>query len=161
MFTDIEGSTELNERLGDQRWMDILRVHNAIVREQVAAHQGVEVKSQGDGFMMAFETARRGVQCGIALQRALARRSDLAEEDVRVRIGLHTGEAIREGGDFFGRHVNLAFRIADQARGGEILVSSLLKDLTDAGEFRFDDGRSVELKGLSDRQRIYGVGWSE
>jgi class 3 adenylate cyclase len=79
---------------------------------------------------------------------------------VRVRIGLHNGEAIREADDFYGRHVVLASRIADEARGGEILVSSLLKELTEtAGDIDFGAGREVELKGLSGRQRMYAVAW--
>jgi len=162
LFTDIEGSTALNERLGDQRWMDVLRLHNAIVRDAIAAHDGYEVKSQGDGFMIAFGSARLALQSAIALQRTIAEHNSVAGEPVQVRIGLHTGEAIKEADDFYGHHVNLAARIADQARGGEILVSSLLKELTDrAGEFRFDDGRSVDLKGLSNAQRVYEVRWRE
>ncbi|MEX2159951.1 MAG: AAA family ATPase [Dehalococcoidia bacterium] len=160
LFTDIEGSTALNERMGDQRWMDTLRVHNAIVRDAIAAHGGYEVKSQGDGFMIAFGSARLGLQCAIALQRNLSQHSAAEGERVQVRIGLHTGEAIKEADDFYGHHVNLAARIADQARGGEILVSSLLRELTNsAGEFQFDDGRSVDLKGLSSTQRVFRVAW--
>jgi class 3 adenylate cyclase len=162
LFTDIEGSTALNERLGDQRWMDVLRVHNAMVRDAIAAHGGFEVKSQGDGFMIAFGSARRALQCAIDLQSAIADHNRVAEEPVQVRIGLHTGEAIKEADDFYGHHVNLAARIAGQAQGGEILVSSLLKDLTDSsGEFVFDDGRDVELRGLSNAQRVYEVRWRE
>jgi class 3 adenylate cyclase len=78
-----------------------------------------------------------------------------------IRIGLHTGEAIRDADDFFGRHVILAARIADQARGGEILVSALLKELTESsGEFVFNDGREMQLKGLTGTQRVFGVAWT-
>ena len=77
-----------------------------------------------------------------------------------MRIGLHTGEAIKEGDDFFGKHVNLAARVAGQAQGGDILVSSLLKELTEsAGEFAFGDGRKVELKGLKGKHSVYTVVW--
>ena len=77
-----------------------------------------------------------------------------------MRIGLHTGEAIKEGDDFFGKHVNLAARVAGQAQGGEILVSSLLKELTEsAGEFTFGDGRAVGLKGISGKHRLFDVVW--
>lgn len=85
---------------------------------------------------------------------------------IRVRMGLHTGEVIKEGdpdgrADFFGKHVNLAARIAAQASGGEIVVSSLLKELTaSGGDITFDDGREIELKGLSGTQQIYAVGWN-
>jgi len=162
LFSDIEGSTALNERVGDRRWIELLRIHNAIVREQVAANGGFEVKSSGDGFMVAFSSARRGVACAIAVQRALAELTERSPDDaVRVRIGLHTGEAIAEEGDFYGRHVNLAARVGAAADGGEILVSSLLRELTaSSGEFDFDDGRDVQLKGLAGTHRVYAVRWA-
>jgi class 3 adenylate cyclase len=160
LITDIEDSTAMNERLGDQRWMDLLREHSAIVREQIRAHQGFEVKSQGDGFMVAYDSARRALQCAIALQRAFAEHNGKADEPLQVRIGLHTGEAIREADDFYGHHVNLAARIAAQAGSREILVSSLLKELTSSsGEFEYDAGRDVTLKGISDPQRLFAVHW--
>ena len=82
-------------------------------------------------------------------------------ESVRVRIGLHTGEAIAEEGDFYGRHVNLAARVGAAAMGGEILVSALLKELTgSSGEFEFDEGRDVQLKGLAGTHRVHSVTWS-
>lgn len=163
LFTDIEGSTAINERLGDQRWLELLRAHNGIVREQLVAHGGFEVKTAGDGFMIAFSSARRAVQCAIAIQHGVAALS-LAhpEEAVRVRAGLHTGEPIKDADDFFGKHVVLAARIAAQANGGEILVSSLLRELTEsAGDIRFGSGRSVELKGLSGAHNVYDVRWQE
>lgn len=160
LFSDIEGSTEMTERLGDLKWLDVLRAHNAIVREQVADHGGFEVKSEGDGFMLAFQSARRGVQCAIAMQRAFARHGETAAEPFRVRMGLHTGEVIKEANDFFGRHVILASRIANEAHGGQILVSSLLKELTEsAGDIRFADGRELELKGLAGVHRVFEVVW--
>jgi class 3 adenylate cyclase len=140
--------------------MELLREHNAIVREQLAAHGGYEVKSMGDGFMLAFGSALDGLRCAIGMQRAFARRNAEADETVRVRIGLHTGEAIKEADDFFGSHVNLAARVGGTATGEEILVSGLLKALTEsAGEFRFDAGREVELKGITGAQKVYAVGW--
>ena len=161
MFTDIEGSTAMTERLGDQKAQDVLRIHNDIIRQQVAAHQGFEVKSQGDGFMMAFSSARRAVESAIAIQKTLsAHNAENPSEPIRVRIGLHTGEAIREADDFFGKSVILAARIASQALGGQILVSSLLKALVESsGEFEFGESRSVELKGLSGSHEIVEVCW--
>ena len=163
VFSDIEGYTPMIDRLGDVRGHEVLRIHNAIVRQQIAAHQGFEVKSEGDGFMIAFSSARRALNCAIAAQRAFAAHNQQhAEEPIRVRIGLHTGEAIVEAEDFFGKTINLASRIAAQARGGEILVSSLLKQLTEsAGDIDFDEGREVELKGLSGAFRVHGVAWEE
>ena len=160
MFSDIEGSTALAERLGDRRFIELLREHNALVREKLKAHGGFEVKSEGDGFMLAFQSARRALECAVDIQRAFAKRNESADEPIRVRIGLHTGEALKEGDDFFGKHVNLAARVAGQAQGGEILVSSLLKDLTEsAGEFAFGEGRKVELKGLKGKHSVFEVVW--
>ena len=160
LFTDIVGSTLLNERLGDRRWMKVLREHNTLVREQIGANEGYEVKTEGDGFMVAFGSARRALQCAIAIQRAFAQRNSAAEQPVEVRAGLHTGEVIQEAGDFYGKHVNLAARVAGQAQGGEILVSSILKELTDStGDFAFSDAGEMALKGLSGTQRVFSVGW--
>ena len=128
LFTDIENSTAMFEKLGDLRAYEILHEHNAIIREQLAAHQGFEVKSMGDGFMLAFSSARRALLCAIGIQRAFEAWSDKHPEDpIRVRIGVHTGEAIKEAGDFYGKTVILASRIAAEANGGEILVSSTVE----------------------------------
>jgi uncharacterized protein (TIGR02246 family) len=159
-FTDIEGSSVMTERLGDVRWLELLHAHNALVRKQVRSHGGYEVKSEGDGYMIAFGSARRALQCAIAMQRDFAEHNAQAKEPMLVRIGLHTGEAIKDADDFFGRHVILAARIADEARGGEILVSGLVKELTaSGGDIAFGEGRDVELKGLSGSQRVFAVTW--
>ncbi len=161
LFTDIEGSTAANERLGDQRWLEVLHHHNHLVRQQVVANSGFEVKAQGDGFMVAFASARKGLLCAIASQRALRDHARQRPDDaVTVRIGLHTGEVLREGADFFGRHVILAARIASAARGGEILVSSLVRDLTrSSGDFRFGERREVSLRGTTGLHSLYPVLW--
>ena len=160
LFTDIEGSTAMTERLGDRRWLEVLHAHNAIVRGQVVSHEGFEVKSRGDGFMLAFESAHRALHCAIGIQRDLAEHNEAAEDLIRVRIGLHTGEVIQDAGDFYGKNVNLAARIAEEAQGGEVLVSSLVKELTEAaGDIVFGQEQEVELKGLSGRHRVFGVAW--
>ena len=118
LFTDVTGSSEMTERLGDVRAQELIQDHNAITRKQIAGHGGFEVKFQGDGFMVAFSSARRGLQFAIAVQRDLAQYNlTHADEPIKVRIGLHTGEAIRKDEDFFGRNVILASRIASQATG--------------------------------------------
>jgi len=110
--------------------------------------------------MLAFPSARRALRCAVAIQRATAAYDEHAEAPVRLRIGLHTGEATKEGYDFFGRSVIVAARIGAAARSGEILVSSLVRELTGgAEEFAFDGGRELELKGLSGLQRVFGVEW--
>jgi class 3 adenylate cyclase len=159
VFSDIEGSTALNERLGDVRWLEVLRAHNRTVRDQVKAYGGFEVKAQGDGFMIAFASARRAIDCARAIQEAIARYlGDLPDGPVRVRIGIHTGEAIREESDFYGKNVVVAARIADQATGGEILASSVVKTLTEsAGDIAFDEAREVELAGLAGTHSVYKI----
>jgi class 3 adenylate cyclase len=129
------------------------------VRDQVQAFQGFEVKSQGDGFMIAFPSARRAIQCARSIQDAVTRELDgHPDGPIRVRIGLHTGEAIREESDFYGRNVVVAARIADEARGGEILASSVVKHLAEsAGDVSFEDPREVELAGLTGRHAIYKI----
>ncbi len=156
LFSDIEGSTDLTERLGDQRAQELFRVHNELVREQIASHSGFEVKSMGDGFMVAFSSGRRALQSAIGIQRALATyNQENPYVVVRVRIGLHTGEMIKESEDFFGRNVILAARIAAKANGGQVLASSLVKELSESsGEFEFDEGR--DLAGCG-KTLVHGV----
>jgi class 3 adenylate cyclase len=159
LFSDIEASTELNERLGDVRWLDLLRAHHEVVRDQVHAHGGFEVKSQGDGFMIAFPSARRAVECARAIQDAIqAELGKHPDGPIRLRIGLHTGEAIREEADFYGKNIALAARITEQARGGEILASSVVKELTEsAGDLHFEGERELQLDGLSGTYTVYKV----
>jgi class 3 adenylate cyclase len=159
LFTDIEGSTEITERLGDRRWMALLNTHNEIVRGEAARHSGFEVKSQGDGFMFAFASAGDALRSAIGIQRAFADR-DPDDAELRVRIGIHTGEPIREAEDFYGKAVILAARIAAEARGSEILVSSLVRELTESsGEFVFESPTDAQLKGLSGTYRLSPVRW--
>jgi class 3 adenylate cyclase len=159
MFSDIEGFTSITERLGDRRAMDILREHNDIIRQRIANSGGHEIKAQGDGFMIAFSGASHALECAVGIQQDLATRNRSKPDlPIQVRLGLHSGEAIRDGDDFLGGSVILAARIAQQAMGGEILVSSVLKELCDlSGEFEFVDGRDIRLKGLSETRRVYSV----
>ncbi|MGH2685555.1 MAG: DUF1707 domain-containing protein [Actinomycetota bacterium] len=161
LITDMCGSTEMAERLGDHRWLQVLRRHNEIIRRCVVNHGGSEIKNQGDGFMIAFPSARRALLCAISIQRAFAdHRKENPDEPVEVRIGLHTGEVVREAGDLFGRNVIMTARITDQADANEIVCSSLVKQLTDSGgDLGFDGEREVELKGLSGPHRVYTLNW--
>ncbi len=178
MFSDIEDSTVLTERLGDQAWMELLRKHDALIREQLRAYDGFEVKTIGDAFMVAFRSAKKGLECAIAIQRAFGDGKSEVEggksdgevppptshlsPPVKVRIGLHAGEAIKDGDDFYGKNVILASRVAGKAVGGEILVSSLVRALVessvDAGTF--GEPREVELKGLTGSHALYAVRWA-
>jgi class 3 adenylate cyclase len=160
-FSDVEGFTSMTERLGDYAAQEVLKEHWGIVRDELAAHRGFEVKVHGDGFMVAFDSAARALRCARAIQQKQTAWNDAhPDHPMKVRMGLHTGEAIRDADDFLGSTVNLASRIATAARGGEILVSSLLKELcASTGEFDFDSGHELELKGLSQPHRVYAVKW--
>ena len=154
LVTDIEGSTTMTEELGDIRWMRVLNKHNEAVRGCVRDHGGIELKNQGDGFLLAFPSARRALLCAVSLQK------QFHDDELPVRMGLHTGEVIRDGDDLYGRNVILATRICDQARGEEILVSSLTKELTDSsGDLVFSGNREVELKGLNGTFRVWTLDW--
>jgi class 3 adenylate cyclase len=161
LFSDIEDSTIITERLGDESWLEVLREHNSIFREHMAAHEGYEVKSQGDGFMLAFPEPRKALEYAIRIQRDFAAKAEETENPLRVRMGLHTGEVIAEEGDFFGKNVILAARIAAQADGGEILVSEPMRQAADddGNELRFDEGRELELKGLAGSHKVFRAEW--
>ena len=155
-FTDIEDSMRLNAFLGDRRWLDVLRAHNEVVSRTTEEHGGTVVKSQGDGFMLAFASARRAASCAQAIEAAVAETFRDPGSPIRVRIGLHVGETVHEADDHFGHAVNYAARVASAAAGGEIVVSSLVHGLlAQTGEFEFDDVREVELKGIEGLQEIY------
>ena len=161
LFSDIEDSTVLTERLGDERWLGLLRAHNAIFRRSLGAHDGYEVKNQGDGFMLVFPSPAAALRCAIEVQLALAEQAEQSpEEAIRVRMGLHTGKAIAEEGDFFGRNVVLAARIAAQARGAEILVSEALREqAADEDGLVFGAGRELELKGMAGTHVVHRAEW--
>lgn len=160
VFSDIEGSTVHARELGDEEWFRVLTAHNDIVRNQVRDHDGREIKSEGDGFMLTFPSARRAVTCMVAVQTALAAHGrERPERTIRIRVGIHTGEAITAAdGDLFGSHVILAARIANEAVGGEILTSSLVRELiAPRREFSFGEPREVELKGLEGRHFVHPI----
>lgn len=154
MFSDIEESTALNERIGDRAWVRLIGKHDKSVRRHVDKHDGYVVKSQGDGFMVAFAKPEQAVRCAVDIQRSL--RKD--PKGIRVRIGIHVGKSVLRGDDLFGRNVAMAARVAGEADGGEILVSEAVRDgcrdITDIG---FDDGWDAELKGFAGTQALYAV----
>ena len=159
LFSDIEESTALNERIGDRAWVRLIGSHDKLVSGLVKRRSGHVVKSQGDGYMIAFARAEQAVRCGIDVQHAL--RKDAKHKrhgDIRVRIGIHMGRSVRRGEDLFGRNVAMAARVAAQAVGGQILVSQPVRDaLRDYDDIRFDEGRDAELKGFSGSYRLFAV----
>jgi class 3 adenylate cyclase len=161
LFTDVEGSTALTQRLGDAKAREVLRAHERIVREALKTHGGSEVKTMGDGFMASFSSATRALECAIAMQRAFAAHNQTAEEPIRVRIGLNAGEPIAEEKDLFGTAVNMAARIAGKAEGGEIVASDVVRQLVAGKGILFSDRGDVALRGFEDPVRLYEVLWRE
>ena len=161
MFTDIVGSTDLMVRLGDRRGRRLFAAHDQIVRAAAAELGGTEVKSTGDGMMLAFHSARRAVSCAMAVQNAIA---DLGETSagpsIGVRIGLSVGEPVEDRQDLFGISVNLAARITEEAQGGQILASRMVCDLASTShDFEFNLIGSLKLKGIEEQQTVYEVLW--
>lgn len=163
LFTDVVGSAEITERIGDDKWLDILRAHNAIVRAELAAHEASWSKNLGDGFMAAFPSPVSALRCAISIQHGLAAyNEDHPEEPLLARVGLHTGTVVKEADEFYGRVINLAARITGQAKGSGILVSDRLKELTEgAHEFSFGEGHEVQVRGARDPVRVYEVRWRD
>jgi class 3 adenylate cyclase/tetratricopeptide (TPR) repeat protein len=161
LFTDVVGSTSLRQHQGETAAQAIMNAHNEIMRQQIGEHSGQEVKTSGDSFMVAFDSARRAVECAVGVQRALHnynRRHPV--HPVKVRIGLHTGEAIRDGHDLFGTSVDAAARIMAKADGEQILVSDILKAVLGASkDFGFKNPKRVRLKGFAEGWRLWEVAW--
>jgi class 3 adenylate cyclase len=161
LFTDVEGSTALTERVGDAKAREVLRAHERIVREALRSHGGSEIKHTGDGIMASFPSATWAVEAAIAMQRAFAEYNETAEEPIKMCIGLNAGEPIAEEKDLFGTAVNMAARIAAKAEGGEILASDVVRQLVAGKGFLFSDRGEVELKGFEEPVRLYEVRWKD
>jgi class 3 adenylate cyclase/pimeloyl-ACP methyl ester carboxylesterase len=160
LFTDVEGSTAMTQRLGDAKAREVMREHERITRECLHAHGGSEVKTMGDGFMASFGSAVKALECAIAVQKAFAEHS-AGGEAIRVRIGLNAGEPIAEEADLFGTAVIAAARIAARAGGGEILASDVVRQLVAGKGFLFSDRGEVVLRGFDDPVRLFEVRWRE
>jgi class 3 adenylate cyclase len=158
VFTDIVASTARTAEVGDSVWMEALRHHQALVRKELEVWGGVEVKSTGDGFMLAFASSMSAVRCALAIRDSAPSVLARDGEPLGVKIGVHAGEPIRDGDDFYGTTVNIAARVAAAASSGEVVVSDLVRNLisTDKG-FAFSPPRVVEMKGLDEPQPVYVV----
>lgn len=157
LFSDIEESTALNESMGDRAFVRLLSRHDKLVRKQVDNHSGHVIKSQGDGFMVAFANPQEAVECSIAVQRALASQGKRQSGNaIRVRIGIHMGKSVRRGDDLFGRNVAMAARVAAEADGGEVLISETVREAV-GDELAVSAPREVELKGFRGTHRLYPV----
>jgi class 3 adenylate cyclase len=166
LFTDMEGSTTLTQRLGDAGAQEVLRTHNAIIRDALKAHDGSETKHTGDGLMASFSSASSALECSIAIQRAFAAHNESAEEPIRVRIGLNAGEPVAEDDpdgrkDLFGTAVQLAARICAHAEPEQILAPIVVRELAAGKRFLFADLGDVTLRGFEDPVRLFEVRWRE
>jgi adenylate cyclase len=159
-FTDLEESTALNDEVGDRRWVRILRAHERLVTSCVERADGHIVKNQGDGFMIVFRSAGAALDAAVAIQQRTARtsRRELRSSELRVRIGIHSGTVVNRSGDFFGRNVAVAARVAALADGGQILATVATVDA--AGDERtVRDLGEQSLKGIREPVRVVEVPW--
>ncbi len=162
LFTDMEESTSITQRLGDARAMELLRTHNAFIRDALVAQNGSEVKHTGDGIMASFLSASGAVECAIAIQKALAAHNEQNPgTPIRVRIGLSAGEPVMESQDLFGAAVQLARRICDCAQPSVILVANVVRELCMGKGLLFADSGETALRGFEDPVRLYEVSWRE
>jgi class 3 adenylate cyclase len=155
MFTDVVGSTNLVEALGDEAWDTLLRWHDTTLREVFTAHEGREISTTGDGFFVSFDSPEQAVAAAIAIQRRLADHRKQAGFAPQVRIGLHASDAQQVGTNYRGKGVHEASRIAGLATGGQIIAS-----LSTVGEsYRSSGVRSELLKGLSEPMEVVTIDW--
>ena len=159
MFTDIVDSTSLAEALGDVRWAQEVNAHVQKLTELIEAEDGRMIKSLGDGTMSTFSSAGAGMRAAQAIQREMAQQT--GEPQLRVRIGLHTGDVIESGDDFFGTVVNKAARVAAYASAGDILVSDATRVMVgSSADLAFSDTAKVSLKGLDGQHLIHRLEWN-
>jgi len=158
LFTDIVGSTDAGNRLGDDAALAMVRAHNDIVRSQLAALSGREVKHTGDGIMASFVSVTRAIDCSLSIQSSLQERNlDPGVDDVHVRIGLAAGEPITEDDDLYGTAVNLAARICAAADAGSVYVSNVVRELAIGKQYEFEHVADLVLKGFPDPVRVARV----
>lgn len=158
-FTDIVASTRTTRELGDYAAHQLIRVHNQVVRESFRECEGAEIKHTGDGIMGTFRSASAAVECAIRVQKRLQAESETNDHKLAVSIGINAGEPIVDGGDLFGIAVQVAARLCDRAKGGEILVSEVIKLLLAGKHYEFSPPEELMLKGLDDHFRAYKVSW--
>jgi class 3 adenylate cyclase/pimeloyl-ACP methyl ester carboxylesterase len=162
LFTDLVDHSAMMSRLGDLKGREVLREHERVTRECLAAHGGHEVKSMGDGFMASFGSAQKAIECAVALQQAMGalRTPHFAPgEGLKVRAGINAGEPIAEDDDLFGASVIAAARIAAKAQGGQVLVSDVVRQLVTGKGFLFSNTGEHDLKGLEEPVRLWELRW--
>src|SRR5581483_5852038 len=163
LFTDLVGSTEVLDRLGDDAAEDLRKDHFSLLRRAVADSDGTEVKSLGDGLMVTFASPVQALSCAVAMQRAMAEHNRAEpSRTLQIRVGLHAGDPVRHEDDLHGTAVVVAKRLCDQADGGQILASELVAALVGTrGDFRFRPAGLRKLKGLSRPTATVTVDWRD
>jgi class 3 adenylate cyclase len=152
LFTDIVGSTEAAQSLGDERWRNLLQSHNEVVRNQLLLYKGREIKTTGDGFLATFDGPARAVRCACAI------RNEVRHLGLEIRAGLHTGECeIIDGDEIGGISVHIAARIMSKAMTGEVYCSGTVKDLVAGSGINFEKKGLFPLKGIPGDWEIYSV----
>ncbi len=159
MFTDVEGSTQMLSSRGFTLSHEIMKTYESIIEEKITEHAGRRIKGLGDGVMVSFGSSRHAVECAIGIQRGIAEYSKQnPERKLKIRIGINTGEVVEEAGDIFGAAVNVAARVAGKAKGGQILVSDVVRELVGpVAEIQFGYRGRFRLKGFPDRFRLHDV----
>lgn len=161
LFTDIVESTSLTQTLGDDVAMELLQIHDSVVRDALKALNGREVKHTGDGIMASFVSAAAAVRCAARIQKGLAQRAgEQSNHPVRVRIGGAAGEPVEHGNDIFGSTVQLAARLCSHAEPEQIVVSSVVADLCIGKGLMFRALGEVSLKGFDQPVHAHSVEWS-
>jgi class 3 adenylate cyclase len=159
LFTDICGSTELTQALGDEAGTALVHDHDHVVRGALGRHEGREVKHMGDGIMASFTSISEAVHAAIAIQEALATRNAEADVPFDLRIGISAGEPVTDRDDLFGAAVQLAARLCAHCAPGGIVVSVAVRELCLGKRITFNDGGSVALKGFPEPTQVYEVSW--
>ena len=159
LVTDIVGSTEMTARLGDTAALELVRVHDALVRRGLALHAGREVKHTGDGIMAAFDEVANAVRAAADIQQRFYGYNTEACESLQVRVGIHAGEPVAEHNDLFGAAVQMAFRLCSEAEAGGILVSGLVRELSGQNASHFVALGERRLKGFSARTPVFRFEW--
>lgn len=160
MFTDLTESTTMTADLGDAGAMQLLRIHNAMIRNALKAHHGLEVKHTGDGIMASFASVSSAVECAIAIQRVFATYNhENPDATMHVRIGLNAGEPVAEDQDLFGAAVQLAARICAHSGPDEILAAQVVHDLCLGKRLPFADRGQVTPRGFPQSVALYQVIW--
>jgi len=160
MFTDLVGSTKMTQELGDMGAQQVVRIHNAIVRNALAAYHGREVKHTGDGIMAVFSNAANAVASTMVIQQELAKHNGTQGSlPVKVRIGLNAGAAVQEEDDFFGTTVQLSARVCDKADAEQIFVTQSVRDLVTGHSIQFREAGNFDMKGIDKPVPVYEVVW--